>query len=670
MAQPCPHENWGTGCALLSSTPLMKRFTLIALTSLAASCAFGKVVLPGTFSDNMILQQQKDLKLTGQARPLATVTITPGWQKTKITATADKDGRWTATLTTPKGSRKTYTLSFDDGEVTTLQNVAIGEVWFCSGQSNMEMPVEGWGHVKNWEEEKQNAQHPDIRLFQVRQTTAFSPQTNVPLGYTQGWVECSPATVGEFSSLAYFYARELTQKLGVPVGVINSSWGGTPAEAWTSHESLKHVMGYEERLQRIEATGFTEEGIRQLYDAERKEWLQLAEQTDLGLQNDKAWTKADYDDSDWEIMTLPGYWEQSALPAFDGVVWYRRHITLTAEEAQQDIMLNFGLIDDEDVIYWNGQEVAHGSGYNQPRHYSIPASVLREGDNVIVIRVNDTGGEGGVGGTAVEMNINGTRPLAGQWLYRVGCDIRHLPTVPTSPGSSWYPSTLYNAMVHPFIDFPIRGVIWYQGCANVGRAKEYECLFQTLIHDWRRAFGNPTLPFHFVQLANYLAPADVQPDSEWAALREAQRCATQIDGVEMMVNIDLGEANDIHPKNKQEVGRRLAALSLAATYGQQQAGEAPAFSHTTVSGTEMICHFTRSSIAEPLLPDTDVKGFTLQGEDGKWYAAQTRTEGETVIVTAPEVKVPVAVRYGWCDNPTCTLRTKSNFHVSPFRSDK
>lgn len=648
----------------------MKRSSLFLLSSIICGSSFGKVTLPGTFSDNMILQQLSAVSVEGTARPNSTITISLGWQKAPVTAHADAQGRWTSSFKTPKGSMKDYTLTFSDGEETVLKNVAVGEVWFCSGQSNMEMPVEGWGHVKNWEEEKRIADHSAIRFFQVRQTTAFTPQTDVPLGYTQGWVKCSPETVGEFSSLAYFYARELTQKLGVPVGVINSSWGGTPAEAWTSHESLKNVTGYQERLARIEKTGFKEEGIRQLYDTERAEWMKLSEQADLGLQAGKAWTKADYDDADWDLMPLPGYWEQSALPAFDGVVWLRRHVNLSADDICHDLQLNFGLIDDEDIIYWNGEEVAHGSGYNQPRHYTIPARVLREGDNVITIRVNDTGGEGGVGGAPADMNINGTYPLAGKWMYRVGCDIRHLPAVPTSPGSSWYPSSLYNAMVHPFIDFPIRGVIWYQGCANVGRAKEYECLFQTLIHDWRRAFGNPNLPFHFVQLANYLAPKDVQPDSEWAALREAQRCATQMEGVEMMVNIDLGEAYDIHPKNKQEVGRRLAALSLAATYGKKQPGEAPAFSHATVDGTSMVCHFTKSVIAEAFVQDADIKGFTLQGEDGKWYAAKARTEGETVVVTAPEVKVPVAVRYGWCDNPTCTLRTKNDFHVSPFRSDK
>lgn len=638
---------------------------LLIIACLAASAAQAKVTLPGTFSDNMVLQQQRTFTVSGKARPGATVRINLGWQKSQVTATADAAGRWSTSITTPKGSKKAYTLTFDDGEATTFSNVLVGEVWFGSGQSNMEMPVEGWGHVMNWEQEKAAAHHPMIRLFQAKQVTALTPQDEVPLGYTNGWVECSPETVGEFSSLAYFYARELTQKLGVPVGVINSSWGGTPAEAWTSHEALKGVTGFEERLGRIEATGFKADAIQKMYDAEQAAHRQHIIDADCGIGASLAtpvFAAPDFDDSRWATMQLPVYWESVGLDGFDGVVWFRKTIDVPADKAGQDFVLDFGPIDDEDITYWNGEKVAQGWGYNNPRHYVVPGRYVKAGRNVICVRVTDNGGEGGIAGTPDQMT------LAGDWKYAIGFDGHTLPPSPTAPGSNWWPSALYNAMVHPFLHFPIRGVIWYQGCANEDRPEQYEPLFQTLIHDWQRAFNQPTLPFHFVQLANFHAPSDLQPDSKWARLRESQRMAKKIDGVEMMVNIDLGEAYDIHPKNKQEVARRLAALSLARTYGQKVAGEAPEFDHYTVCGNVLTVHFRQSDIAEPFLADADVQGFTLQAPDGTWHKAQARTEGQTVVITSPEVAMPVAVRYGWADNPTCSLRTKSGFRVSPFRS--
>ena len=657
----------------------MKRSTILLLSCIVGGQTFGKVVLPGTFSDNMILQQSSIINIEGSARPNSSVTITLGWQKTALTAQTDAKGRWTASVKTPKGSMKTYKMCFSDGEDLLLENVAVGEVWFCSGQSNMEMPVEGWGHVMNWEEEKAAANYPMIRLFQVKQTTALTPQDEVPLGYTNGWVECSPSTVGEFSSLAYFYARELTKKLGLPIGVINSGWGGTPAEAWTSHAALKGVTGFEDRLARIEATGFDANAIQKMYEAEQAEHRQRIIDADCGIGAEAdsrstldtpRFAAPDFDDSQWATMQLPTYWEGAGLDGFDGVVWFRKTIDVPADKAGQDFVLDFGPIDDEDITYWNGEKVAQGWGYNNPRHYVVPGRYVKAGRNVICVRVTDGGGEGGIAGDTQQMT------LAGEWKYAIGFDGHNVAPQPTAPGSNWWPSALYNAMVHPFIHYPIRGVIWYQGCANEDRPEQYEPLFQTLIHDWQRAFApslsgkadGEALPFHFVQLANYHAPSDLQPDSKWARLRESQRMAKKIDGVEMMVNIDLGEAYDIHPKNKQEVGRRLAALSLARTYGQKVAAEAPEFDHYTVRGNALTVHFNMSDIAEPFLADTDIQGFTLQAPDGSWHKAVAHTEGQTVVVTSPEVAIPVAVRYGWADNPTCTLRTKSGFRVSPFRS--
>ncbi len=272
-------------------------------------------------------------------------------------------------------------------------------------------------------------------------------------------------------------------------------------------------------------------------------------------------------------MELPGYWEGKGLPNFDGVVWFRKQIEVPADWAGKDLQLNPGTIDDEDIVYWNGEQIASGAGYNVQRHYTVPARLVKAGRNTLAIKVSDNGGEGGIAGKAEDMNLKlsdqASLSLAGSWKYRVGCSLADMPPAPIYPEHSSFPSVLFNGMVHPCLEYPVKGVIWYQGCNNVGRAEEYESLFQTLITDWRKQFGQPDMPFYFVQLANYLDRKLVQADSPWAALREAQSQAQHLAHTGMAANIDIGEAHDIHPKNKQEVARRLAVISLADTYGQK-----------------------------------------------------------------------------------------------------
>lgn len=643
----------------------MKRALFLLALGIATSVS-AEVRLPGWMTSNMVLQQQTTLHLKATAKPKAKVKVTASWNREIMEARADKEGNFTIDLIVPKAGGP-YTLTFDDGRKTILENVMSGEVWFCSGQSNMEMPVKGWGRVKNYEQEVANANHPLIRLFQVKQVTALTPQTDVPYGHTNGWAVCSPQMVEEFSSTAYFFARTITEKLGIAVGVVNSSWGGTPAETWTSHEALKHVTGFEEQLARIEEMG--PDKVQSVYEETLADWQQQFLTKDQGLtDSDVRQPKWNTEVQGWRSMQLPSHWENQGLSGFDGVVWYRRTVDIPANLAGKDLQLRLAMIDDEDKTYWNGEMVAEGWGYNQQRHYTVPGRLVKSGRNTILIRVTDTGGEGGINGKAEDMSINGRISLAGEWQYRVGMNLNELPQRPVSPTSSWWPSACYNAMVAPFLGMPIRGTIWYQGCANVGRAEQYESLFQTLIHDWKARFGEH--PFYFVQLANYLDRHDVQPDSEWAALRDAQRSALQMAGTGMMVNIDLGEAHDIHPKNKQEVGRRLARLALNRTYGQPEPGCAPEYQQMTVVGSKVFLTFALPQGAEPLAENQDIKGFTIAGPDHKWHVATARTlTSHSVEVSSPEVDKPIAVRYGWADNPECTLATPEGFHVSPFRTD-
>ncbi len=635
-----------------------------------------EVTLPAFFSDNMIVQRNATMELFGKAKAGKTVSVTASWNGKRLETKADAEGNWSVTLTTPDAGGP-YRITCSDGKKTVLDNVMSGEVWFCSGQSNMEMPVAGWGKIKNYEQEIAAADYPAVRLFQVKKNTSVAPLDAYQVASTMGgWQECSPSTVPEFSAVAYLYARELHQKLGVPVGVIDCTWGGTPAEAWTSAQSLKQVMGYQEQVAQLEAMGFDHDRVWQDYQTKMDAWKAGMTRIDKGYRDGKeCWTAGDMDDSGWASMELPGYWEGKGLPGFDGIVWFRKTVEIPSGWAGKDLQLNPGIIDDEDIIYWNGEQIASGAGYNVQRHYTIPARLVKAGRNTLAIKVTDTGGEGGIAGKAEDMNIrNGKKDapvsLAGKWKYNVGCSMADMPPAPLSPGSSSFPSVLFNAMVHPCLSYPIKGVIWYQGCANVGRAEQYESLFQALITDWRGQFARPDMPFYFVQLANYLERKDVQPDSPWAALREAQSKAQHLAHTRMAGNIDIGEAGDIHPKNKQEVARRLAVIALADTYGQDIPAQAPVYDNYTVATDGKVrVSFRLPDIGEPFTANSDIKGFTIAGPDRKFHTAKAYTEGDRVIVYSPEVKVPVAVRYGWADNPECTLQTPSGLPVAPFRTD-
>ncbi len=691
----------------------MKRFFLLIAASLCAALTWADVTLPGWMTSNMVLQQRTKVHLQATAKKGATVKITPSWDGKTVKVVADKQtGAFEFDLDVPSAGGP-FTLTFDDGKKLVLDNVMAGEVWFCSGQSNMEMPVKGWGQVLNYEQEVANANHPLIRLFQVKKVVAHTPQTSVPLGHTNGWAVCSPEMVAEFSAAAYFFAREVSEKLGIAVGVVNSSWGGTPAESWPSIEALQNVMGFQDHIKRYLQTGFDEDKINQLYQDEKAEWMQDVFAGDQGLDKgniDQAiWAATDLNETGWQTLAQPILWSKvNALKDFDGIVWMRKVVDVPAALAGKDLKLNLGAIDDEDITYWNGQRIGMNAGWNRDRTYTVPGKLVKAGKNVLTIRVYDTGGDGGFYKDAKDFAISaGTTSLslAGDWSWKKGLNAANIShpkgkTEPVDPSSAWYPAGLYNSMVAPFLTMPIRGFLWYQGCSNVGRSVQYESLFQALILDWQARFNknsevvpypkpqpqegrrrfmmqnsnSKALPFYFVQLANYLQRKPLQPQSGWAALRDAQRKAQQLDGVGMMVNIDIGMANDIHPKNKQEVGRRLALLALNRTYGKEEPCAAPEFLRMNVTDGKAVLSFLPTPGSDMLEENSDIKGFSIAGPDHQWHVAKAFTEGNgqfvwRVVVECPEVPHPVAVRYAWADNPECDLKTISGLPVGPFRTD-
>lgn len=629
-----------------------------------------KVVLPSVFTDNMVLQQKTDITFYGDATKNKQLTVKTGWNGKEYHTEADGQGKWSLKIPTPAAGGP-YEITFSDGKKLQLKNVMIGEVWFCSGQSNMEMPVAGWGKVMNYEQEIAEAAYPAIRLFQVKKNTSLAPLKEVEstLG---GWQECSSATVPEFSALAYFYARALWKELNVPIGVIDCTWGGTPAEAWTNHETLRQVMGFREEMDKLERLGFDPNRMEQAYSEERAHWQSLFTEKDKGMENGKlCWTAPSLSEEDWQTISLPGYWEGKGLKDFDGIIWFRRSLEIPAEWAGKPLTLRLGMIDDEDITYFNGVEIARGAGYMTPRTYTIPAKLVKAGKAVLAVRVSDFGGEGGIHGKAEELYVeaDGKRiSLAGDWKYRIGLSLKGFPPAPVSPiQSSSYPTVLFNAMVKPWTAFPIKGVIWYQGEANVGRSEQYGDLFPALITDWRRQWRS-NFPFYFVQLANFMESKKIQPNSEWAALREAQTKALKLDQVGMAVTIDIGLADDIHPKNKQEVGRRLALLALAGSYGKNVSSSAPVFQNYIIKGDKMELDFGQKQDGFKI-KDTTLKGFTIAGPDRVFYSAEAMVQNGKIIVSSPKVSVPLTARYGWADNPDCNLYGENGLPVAPFRTD-
>lgn len=639
----------------------MKIPTRVAILTLALSSALAaEPFLSPVFTDNMVLQRDQPDAIWGWTQPGAAVKVSISGKTAEAKAAAD--GKWKATLP-PLPAGGPFELKVEGPETVTLQNVLVGDVWICSGQSNMEWPV---ASSTNAQAEIAAADFPKIRHIFIPHVTSATPQTTVT---NEGWKVSSPQTAGGFTAVGFYFGRYLQQQLdGVPIGLIHSSWGGTIAEAWTSKEALTPLQDFNQAMEALAQQANPAAGKTTPQEA----WY---------AKNDPdaaAWSSADFADSSWPELAQPLQWTGSNVPDLanlDGIAWFRRSFEVPAAAVGKDAVVHLGGIDDEDTVWVNGKQIGTTDGFMKHRVYPVPAGLLKAGRNSIAVRVLDNNGGGGMTGPAdvmrVEVKDQSAIPLTGPWHYKIGANLSKVPPYPKRAGSNPnIPTVLYNAMIEPLVPYGIKGAIWYQGESNADRAAQYRKLLPTMIGDWRQRFGQGDFPFYIVQLANFQAQNPQPGESNWAELREAQAMtAKNVKNSGQAVIIDIGEAADIHPKNKQDVGKRLALQALAKTYGKQVVAAGPEFKEVKKEGGAMRVSFT--SVGGGLVAKGEaVKGFAIAGEDRKFVWADAKIDGDAVVVSSPQVPAPVAVRYAWANNPEATLFNKEGLPAGPFRTDE
>ncbi|GEP88696.1 sialate O-acetylesterase [Chitinophaga terrae (ex Kim and Jung 2007)] len=639
----------------------MKKTVLLLSASLLQAAAFANVRLPNIFGDNMVLQRDKPIPVWGWADKNEKVTVQ--FNNQTKTVKADKNGQWKVELAPVAAGSGSYTLTVKGNNSITLHDIVMGDVWICSGQSNMEWPV---SRVFNATNEIAQSANPNIRHFYLPKDVSATPKDDVK---PSAWKPASPDNTGEFTAVGYFFAKALNEQLHVPIGLVHTSWGGTMVETWISREGMANSSTFSELMKRTPVLNLDslngairDKLIRKITTLQGKlpDATTAAAFKDAGL-NDQSWPK----------MSLPGYWETKQLKDFDGVVWYRKTVNIPAEDAGKGATLSLGAIDDNDVTYINGVQVGSTNDYSAQRVYKVPAGILKAGENVIAIKVTDNAGNGGVYGQKDDLflEINGRKqPLAGEWGFQVAA----VSPGASSLGPNSYPCLLYNAMIHPILQLGIKGAIWYQGETNAGRAYEYRQSFPLMIQDWRKLWKQGDFPFYFVQLASFNASnGNSKVGSSWAELREAQTLTLQLPNTGMAVITDIGEPTDIHPRNKQDVGKRLAAIALNDTYKMAQVSAGPTYQSMAVNGNKVTITYT--NVGGGLKVNDKygyIRGFEVAGADQQFHYAKAYLDGNKVVVYSDEVASPVAVRFGWADNNLeDNLFNQEGFPAAPFRTD-
>lgn len=638
----------------------MKRITFLFL--LLTQAAFAQVRFARIFSDHVVLQRQQPIPVWGWAKPGERVTVALAGQN--LTAKADAGGKWLVRFAALEaGGPHQLTASAKSGKAQ-LADVLIGDVWLCSGQSNMEWPVR---QANNFSQEKKGANFPQIRHFLVEHTLSLTPDADLKSGE---WQVCSPETVGGFTAVGYFFAREVSQKLGVPIGLLHSSWGGSQAEGWISREGMLSNDELRPVAQRLPTTWA---GVDSLMDAKLQRQFIGKGTLNPTPADERKYLDPGYEFTTWRKADPFGQWDWKGGSGFRGKGYMAKVVEIPEELAGQATTLALAEHDGPTEIFVNGQKIAEGA-WKGVRKISVPANAWKPGANRLVVKFGNALNPAwyglGLMGSPADLYVEGGGQrvsLAGEW---------HLMPAFAEPHSytrfvNNHATGLYNGMIAPVLPFAIRGALWYQGETNAGRAYQYRQTFPLLITDWRRLWSRE-FPFYFVQLSSFGGSQDSNTGSGWAELREAQTMTLSLPNTGMAVTTDVGNPKDIHPTNKQDVGRRLAVVALRQEYGQADApAGSPLYEAATFADGKAVISF-KNAPKDLTVKDKYgyLKGFEIAGDDRVFRYAQAEIRGTTVVVSHPAVAKPVAVRYGWTDAPEdANLFSADGFPVSPFRTD-
>lgn len=614
------------------------------------------------FGSHMVLQRDRTNILWGWTTPGAVVTVAIADKR--ASGRADANGKWVVKIAPPSPGGP-YAVDISGPQHVQLDDVLVGDVWICSGQSNMEMGV---GMVKNSQAEIAAATYPGIRLYMVRR----NPSLPVALTPEGSWSQCSPQQIvnggwAGFSAAGYFFGRELHQRLQVPIGLVETCWGGTVAEAWTSRRGLQPFPEFQPSLTAID--DLTRPG-GDTFATRLDKWFR---QNDPGSATGQDYASPTLNDDTWKVTGRSTRYENVGLGGFDGVVWFRKIVDMPDPLPDGDPLLQLGSVDDADTTFVNGVQVGENFAVTDWRQYRVSRTLFKPGKNLIAVRVLDTGGGGGMTTPDNQVIYWGDKqiPISGDWKYIAGADLKTASKLPAVfAGDPNIPTVLYNGMIAPVAPMAIKGAIWYQGESNVGRAKQYEKLLPAMIADWRKTWGQGDFPFLIVQLANFSTRHPDPVDDAWAELREAQATTSQhVRNTGMAVAIDIGEGADIHPKDKQTVGYRLALSALHVAYGQSLPYSGPVYRSTKRQGSTLRVVFDRTDGGLEF-KGPKLVGFQVAGPDHKYYWADAQIDGNTVLVSSTSVTNPVSVRYGWDADPEAGLYNGAGLPAVPFRTDK
>jgi sialate O-acetylesterase len=669
----------------------MKKATILLLfVLLVSACQKGpsNLRLPSILSDNMLLQQKTDATIWGKANPGQKITITPSWG-TKTAVKTGEDGRWLVKIPAPEAGGP-YSLVINAVDTTiTIGNILAGEVWVCSGQSNMEMPIQGWpprDTIMHSVKTIANATLPNIRIYTVTKKVSADPLDDC----TGKWEVCNPETVRPFSATGFFFGKKLYEKLNIPVGLIETAWGGTPSESWTSADVLTNAGEFVKDLAAMKESLPLQAQYQAFLEGHKKVEVKPAgndQWKNLGF-GDEAAASADFNDAAWPSMMLPQLFEK-VIGDLDGVVWFRKVINIPASLAGKDLILSLGPIDDMDCAWFNGVLVGatETTGFYQTdRNYAIPGGAVKEGANLIAVRVLDNGGGGGIWGPPGSMKITvkegkgASIDISGEWKYQVSAELTNNKFYIFDMSKNEYagikrplavgpysPSTLFNGMINPIVNYRIKGAIWYQGEANVGRADQYTKIFPLMIQNWRDVWKEKDFPFYFVQIAPYVYSG--VDSTESVLLREAQAKSLATPKTGMVVTLDIATVMNIHPPYKMEVGDRLAALALNNDYGIKTPCAGPVYKSMVKDGNIIKVQFDNTGSG--LVSKSDfIPEFQIAGKDSSFVNAAAKIVNNEVWISSPKVPDPAMVRYCWRNGAVGTLFNSDGLPASEFMTGK